>query len=314
MERNLFISHSSYDKKVVEVLADLIRIVSSNKINIWFSSDNEIDGGFMVGDSWFGTILNQLRKSQVVLSFITPNSNNKPWILFESGFGEANGKVIPLKFLMNTDIISPPFQQKQIFGIYNIEETKVFLSKLLDEFGLDFNKTYNQEIIKDSLNKMRCYFTEIDNKNEIKDDICEKLSRRLDGYFDIMMKIIQDKKSSIEYEIPISFVNQNQNQVTKYFKINDSLRFNDILDCLYYVLNGKVGVYKYLETWILKEKGSNRYAVISDVQDLIPAMCIFRPGTKWMVEFLAEPYMPDNLLNSKNITRMDSIGFYYDGI
>ena len=95
MERNLFISHSSYDKKVVEVLADLIRIVSSNKINIWFSSDNEIDGGFMVGDSWFGTILNQLRKSQVVLSFITPNSNNKPWILFESGFGEANGKVIP---------------------------------------------------------------------------------------------------------------------------------------------------------------------------------------------------------------------------
>ena len=123
MERNLFISHSSYDKKVVEVLADLIRIVSSNKINIWFSSDNEIDGGFMVGDSWFGTILNQLRKSQVVLSFITPNSNNKPWILFESGFGEANGKVIPLKFLMNTDIISPPFQQKQIFGIYNIEET-----------------------------------------------------------------------------------------------------------------------------------------------------------------------------------------------
>lgn len=225
MERNLFISHSSYDKKVVEVLADLIRIVSSNKINIWFSSDNEIDGGFMVGDSWFGTILNQLRKSQVVLSFITPNSNNKPWILFESGFGEANGKVIPLKFLMNTDIISPPFQQKQIFGIYNIEETKVFLSKLLDEFGLDFNKTYNQEIIKDSLNKMRCYFTEIDNKNEIKDDICEKLSRRLDGYFDIMMKIIQDKKSSIEYEIPISFVNQNQNQVTKYFKINDSLRF-----------------------------------------------------------------------------------------
>lgn len=159
---------------------------------------------------------------------------------------------------------------------------------------------------------MRCYFTEIDNKNEIKDDIYEKLSRRLDSYFDIMMKTIQDKKSSIEYEIPISFVNQKQNQVTKYFKINDSVRFNDILDCIYYVLNGKVRAYKYLETWILKEKGSNRYAVISDVQDLIPAMYIFRPGTKWMVEFLTEPYSPDNLLNSKNITRMDSVGHYYD--
>ena len=47
MEKNLFISHSSLDKEVVEVLAKLIERVSLNQIHIWFSNDRGSDGGFL---------------------------------------------------------------------------------------------------------------------------------------------------------------------------------------------------------------------------------------------------------------------------
>lgn len=56
MEKNIFISHSSYDKEVVKIFSELIRKVSLSQINIWFSNDTDTEGGFLVGDDWFESI------------------------------------------------------------------------------------------------------------------------------------------------------------------------------------------------------------------------------------------------------------------
>ncbi len=100
MEKNIFISHSSYDKEVVKIFSELIRKVSLSQINIWFSNDTDTEGGFLVGDDWYESIINHIRRSQVVISFVTPNSNNQPWILYESGYAEAldNCTLVPVKF------------------------------------------------------------------------------------------------------------------------------------------------------------------------------------------------------------------------
>ena len=119
MGKNLFISHSSYDIEIVKILAEIIKKVSLNQINIWFSNDQEAKGGVTVGDNWFQTIVNNLRKSQAIVSLITPNSKNNPWVLYESGFAEAleRIKIIPLKFLISINEVSTQLQQKQIFSI-----------------------------------------------------------------------------------------------------------------------------------------------------------------------------------------------------
>lgn len=312
MERTLFISHSSYDKKVVEVLANLIKKVSLNQIHIWFSNDKEVDGGFFVGDNWFETILNNLRRSQAVISLITPNSNNNPWILFESGYAEAleGSKLIPLKFLINTNEISIPLQQKQVFSITNVDEANIFLKKVLASFDIIYDEQiFNDYVIK-SLNEMRnCY----ENKESItEENNFRLLSKKMDNYFDMLLKAgISEDKKPVEYEVSIEFTDFSQNKIVEYIKINPSVRLCDVLDSIFFILNGKVGVYKYLEEWIVREKGTDRYVVVSDVQNLILAMDIFRIGTEWVIEFLDKPYKPNNTFNSMhNDMRIESYTLY----
>lgn len=89
------------------------------------------------------------------------------------------------------------------------------------------------------------------------------------------------------------------------------MKVSDILDSVYFILNGKVEPYKYLETWIIKEKGEKRYVVVSDVQNLILARDIFRPNTKWEVVFLKKPYVSDNSYNAEyNEVKMESYTRY----
>lgn len=52
MKRNVFISHSSYDKEIVKLLSEFIKKVSLSQIYIWFSNDTDVRGGFLVGDDW----------------------------------------------------------------------------------------------------------------------------------------------------------------------------------------------------------------------------------------------------------------------
>lgn len=71
MEKNIFISHSSYDKEIVKIFSELIKKVSLSQIHIWFSNDSDTEGGFLVGDNWFDSIINHITRSQVVITFIT---------------------------------------------------------------------------------------------------------------------------------------------------------------------------------------------------------------------------------------------------
>lgn len=313
MNKNLFISHSSYDKKIVEILANLIRKVSLNQIHIWFSNDQCVNGGFLVGDNWFDSILNNLKNSQAVISLITPNSNNNPWILYESGYAEAleKTKLIPLKFFINISQISIPLQQKQIFSFTKLDEANIFLKKVLDSFNILYDEEVYSSYVLKCLNQMRdCY----KSKNEIiEENPYDALSKKIDTYFDLVLNTMKFKtdEEQAEYEVLLEFVNNKGNKVVEFLRINSTVKVSDILDSVFFILNGKVEAYKYLETWIIKEKGEKRYVVVSDVQNLIFARDIFRPNTRWEVEFLDKPYVPDNFYNSEyNEVKMESYTRY----
>ncbi len=303
MNKNLFISHSSYDKDVVEIFANLIRRVSLNQIHIWFSNDTRIQGGFMAGDNWFETILNNLKCSQAVVSFITPNSNDQPWIMYESGYAEAlnSSKLIPVKFLINIGEVSTPLQQKQIFGFSNIDEANILIKKILDAFDIIFDEEVFHTLIVNSLNDMRNCFISQKQKASEEENSYEMLSKKLDNYFEMIMRSkLNYDTSQIEYEVPIEYKDKFDRSIVEYIKIEHTTTISDVLDKVYFILDGKVEAYKYLEEWIIKEKNAERYVVISDFQDMIPASCVFTPYSNWSVILLDSPYTPNNEYNENN--------------
>lgn len=134
----------------------------------------------------------------------------------------------------------------------------------------------------------------------------------MDNYFDMIIRAgVSESQAKLEYEVAIEFTDFSKNKIVEYIKIDTSVRLCDVLDSIFFILNGRVNAYKYLEEWIVREKGTNRYVVVSDVQNLILAMDVFRIGTEWVIEFLDKPYVPDNTFNSEhNNLKIESFTSY----
>lgn len=302
MNNKLFISHSTYDKDAVAILARLIKRISLNQIQIWFSNDTNTEGGFIAGANWFDDIINNLKSSKAVLSFITPNSNGKDWILYESGYAEAleSTVLIPLKFLISVNEISIPLQHKQIFGFSNLEEANITLRKLLNVFGIVFDEEVFKQVVKESLNEMRNAYKNKSDCNISAPDILQELSKKVDDYMGYIINLDLGKRNSLkkpEYEVGIQFENRNNKTIVEYIRLHSLNTVSDALDRIYCLLDDKVKPFNYLLTWILREKKSERYLVISDIQDWVPATAIFKPRSEWEVVFLDKPYEPTNFIN-----------------
>lgn len=302
MTKYLFISHSTKDKKVVQTLANIIERVSLNQIKIWFSSDSNRDGGFIPDDTWYNKIINNLKKSSAVISFITPNSNNQPWLLYESGFAEAldNTLLIPLKFLLGIDDIPSPIKQKQIFSFSTFEEADVFLDKVLGIFNITYDKEIYHSFILNSINNMRREFIPPQKNSNSYDDSIKNLELKIESLVNCFNDYIISNKDEIDlnYEFTLEFQINNQT-IFEHIKISPNIRVSDILDAVYFILNDRVKAFTYLQEWILLEKSTGRHLVISEIQDRIPAYIIFKKNSVWVVELLNEPYQADSEVKSR---------------
>lgn len=293
MEKNIFISHSSYDKEIVKILSELIKKVSLSQLHIWFSSDTDVRGGFLVGDDWFESIINSIKSSQVVISFITPNSNNQPWILYESGYADALDDciLVPVKFSIDISEISIPLQHKQIYNLSGVEDLHIFLAKLLDLFDIVYDKEMCKEIVQIYLRKMRESWNSINNK-EIQqgdyDQMLDKLEQKLEYYLRDIRKDQQVFRTE-KYEIILDYKIRDIEK-KEYITVNPNSTVKDILDEVYFMISEMVQPYKYLETWVLLELKTQKVAIISDdVYDWIPAQSIFKMNSLWKVVYLKKP-------------------------
>lgn len=283
--KNIFISHSSKDKRIVQVLVELIRKVSLGQICIWYSNDIDADGGFAIGEDWFDSIINNLSKSQVVISLITSNSNNQPWILYESGYAEALESciLVPVRFKIEVEDISVPLQHKQIYGVSTEGEIHIFLSKLLALFGMVYDEDLFQEIVKKYYKRMQELWAQ-EEKN------AQEVIGREEN------KLIKDEKSSYSeadsiksYEIIVSY-NVGCKAMNTYVVIDEKSTVKDILDNIYNLISEAVKPYTYMETWALLETKSHSALIIcDDILDWIPAKNIFKLNSLWKIVYLNSP-------------------------
>lgn len=87
----VFISHDSRDAEIAEAFSRLISSVSAGVLKSFRSSDKRGNQGIEYGIEWYPEIMKKLEAASDVVCLLTPNSINRPWILFEAGV--AKGKL-----------------------------------------------------------------------------------------------------------------------------------------------------------------------------------------------------------------------------
>jgi TIR domain len=90
-ESLIFISHDTRDAAIAEAFSSLLKSVSAGVLKSFRSSDKKGNQGIEFGVEWYPQIMKKLEVASDVVCLLTPNSVNRPWILYEAGV--AKGKL-----------------------------------------------------------------------------------------------------------------------------------------------------------------------------------------------------------------------------
>lgn len=310
---HFFLSHSNKDKELARIIANMLKRITLNQIEAWYSSDDSGAGGLQPGMIWFNAILEKLSKSKAVVAILTPNSISRPWVYFESGIGQTlqECEVMPICIGINRDKVYPPLGLYQCYQFSDYNSVKEFVSKLLSKFGITFDEGMCKTILEDAVSKIaESKFEEIEDNPQIR-EILEDLRNHIDKRFfeiweqpSIVVKESNIKQSTLNFKnlnkdsdektysikIEINFPNFKSNQ---FIEISKNETFAHVTTRLYFILKEHIEPYRYLQTWILRDKKSERLFVIREVADLIPANYIFRPEFDIEAILLEKPYDPE---------------------
>ena len=299
MPSQLFLSHDARDRAQAEVVARAIGRISLGQIGVWYSSDGTGSGGIQVGQVWIDEIRAKLKSSRAVVVLLTPLSIARPWVLFESGFGAAQDgcDVIPVCIGIDSATEVPfPLAMYQTFQLSDYESLKRFVSKLFARYDVRFDEEMAQSVLREAVSQLikgsEARTPPGATATSISDAVAElkaHVDRRL-------MSLVNERGTASggsrphRYNVEVE-LNVDPDQSNRQFlEIGPAQTVQDVLDNVYFMLEGKVQARTYLEEWLLRDVDKREHLVIREMQYRIPAQSIFAPGTRWEVIFLPRPY------------------------
>jgi hypothetical protein len=102
----IFISHDHRDAQLAEAFANLLTDASGGALMSFRSSDRKGGAGIEFGAEWYTEIMGKINDATDVVALLTPNSTDRPWILYEAGV--AKGKLDKPVFGL---VVGAPFDQ-----------------------------------------------------------------------------------------------------------------------------------------------------------------------------------------------------------
>ncbi|QEM12822.1 toll/interleukin-1 receptor domain-containing protein [Mucilaginibacter rubeus] len=314
MGHKFFISHYRGDSAIAELFSNALGRITLGQINPWFSSDAIGGGGLQPGDMWFNQILSKITQSKAVVSLLTPNSINRPWIYFESGIGQAldNCEIIVICIGLNKSDILPPLGLYQCYQLNDYRSVVEFFSKLLTLFEIKFDEEMSKVVIEGIVTEIsKITFAQEKKTNENQETIqqlIENFKSHIDKRFlEVLEKnqysivgnnlnisiedfkpqpVQEDIVYSVQFDVDFpGFKNKNL-----FLDIRSSDSFQTLTNSLYFMISEHVGPFKYLEKWVIVDQRTNRHVIIREIADEIPATSIFKPNSKWTIIKLKTPY------------------------
>jgi len=112
--QSIFISHAAEDHKLAHAWQQLIATISNGANVPFYSGDRSSQGGIGL-EEWRARIDQALTEAEHILVLLTPGSNERPWVLFESGIAHGQQKhVVPVVHFMPPSAIHDVFKAFQV--------------------------------------------------------------------------------------------------------------------------------------------------------------------------------------------------------
>ncbi len=131
-DQSIFISHASEDHLLAQAWQNLIRIISIGSITPWYSGDKRAGGGIGI-EEWRKKISQVLSDAKHIIVLLTPGSNERPWVLFESGIAYGQNKeIIPVVHFMEKTEVHDIFKGLEVYDgrsqedVFKLIELMVF--------------------------------------------------------------------------------------------------------------------------------------------------------------------------------------------
>lgn len=203
----VFISHDTRDAEIAEEFSTLLKGVSAGVLKSFRSSDKKGNQGVEYGVEWYPEIIRNIQNASDVVCLLTPNSVDRPWILFEAGMakGKLNTPIlgislgIPLK-----NASTGPFAQFQ-----NCSDDEDSLCKLVFQLVDRIpNSEPDNEIIKFHIGKFKSKIDEIfkkRNENPESDEAVVYDDNASVKLFEEIKVMFQDLPSRIEQNVNIDY-------------------------------------------------------------------------------------------------------------
>jgi hypothetical protein len=111
----IFISHHHEEKLLALAWQELVRTLTMGAVVPWYSSDERAGGGVIPGE-WRPQVQQEIENASVILVLITPVSNDKPWVFYESGLASGQHKtILPVYYFMRQESLNSIFKSSQCY-------------------------------------------------------------------------------------------------------------------------------------------------------------------------------------------------------
>lgn len=309
MPHKLFLSHDSRDREKAQAVAQAIQRLTLGQITVWHSSDDGPNGGLRPGQVWLDEIRRQIAESRALVVLLTAQSLNRPWLLFEAGFGAAqsNCAVIPVCVGIDSTADVPfPLAMYQAFQLADYDSLRRFVEKLLAMHQIPFDEAMSRPVLEQAVAALTRVHSDAAAKlapplepslAAAMDSLREYLDRRfaqvVSSAADGGLSVAQ---SNPRYNVAIDLDLKSEVPRLQHVEIGPDTTVQDVLDNIYFMLDGEVGARKYLEQWVLRDLRTKEHLIIREIQYRVPAMSVFPAGSRWAVIKLGKPYSPTDRL------------------
>lgn len=115
----IFLSHAHEDYRLAYHLKNLLEKISKvanvPKVKIFFSSNLKPGGGMSPGE-WRKQLDSEIENAILTIAIVTPDSNDKPWLAYESGMSIGRAKMVtPILYFMQQDGLHSVYRNQQTY-------------------------------------------------------------------------------------------------------------------------------------------------------------------------------------------------------
>jgi TIR domain len=293
----VLISHAVEDLEAASAVKELIRRVSLNRIEVWFSSDTSARGGMPIGVQWFSELHTTLKDTDWIVALVTPQSISSPWLYYECGVvaSSRSHSVIPLALGLPISSVPMPLAAYQVYDCLNAASLATFIQKLLEADGFLFDEEMTRAVRETTQRRLidlsgrSSANIEEAASHRSKDDDIASLKSFIEQRFVELYKLLPEGSRptlNLELDFDASDLVKTNSRFT--LNIPAGASFGEVLDEIYFRISDHVKPFTYLIRWTITDTKSKDELSIDAIKRLIPANLLLKSDRTYKITRLTD--------------------------